>query len=80
MVRIFPAFSRKSECGKMREKCGPEELGIRNVKFSKNLTFLDAHMNGSLMTYNKYEPPLLTLKKNEEIVKCYPPEIQTRQE
>ena len=80
MVRIFLAFSRKSECGKMREKCGPEELGIRNVKFSKNLTFLDAHMNGSLMTYNKYERPLLTLKKNEEIVKCYPPEIQTRQE
>ena len=64
----------------MREKCGPEELGIRNVKFSKNLTFLDTHMNESLMTYNKYERPLLTLKKNEEIVKCYPPEIQTRQE
>ena len=35
LARIFPAFSRslriQSECAKMREKCGPENLQIRTL-------------------------------------------------
>ena len=49
LVRIFPAFSRirteyglriQSECGKMREKCGPEQLRIRALFTQCNFSFL----------------------------------------
>ena len=72
LVRIFLAFSRirteygdgvslriQSECGKMREKCGPEQLRIRTLftqclhdnSFSKTVFLISVlWVNDLLMT------------------------------